>query len=123
MDGVRADRRGPDRVGVPIKGSGLTRVEWQSGDGRRWVSLCPTGTLPGDAERYPLVGPPDMAARLDALGLSGQVTVRIHNDLVANGLITAFDVLQAGARERISGAIQRALRLGVEEIVAAYTAE
>ena len=64
-----------------------------------------------------------MAARLGALGLSGQVAVRIHNDLVANGLITAFDVLQAGARERISGAIQRALRLGVEEIVAAYTAE
>jgi hypothetical protein len=96
-------------------------VSWQGEDGRRWVSLAPEGTGPEDAWRYPVVGPPDMTDRLRALGMGDVQAMRLHNELEAAGILTSRDVRTPGARERISAAIQHSLRVGVEEVVAAYT--
>lgn len=120
--GLQPDRGGPDRVGVPIKGSGLARIEWRGEDDRLWVSLAPEGTGALDAWRYPVAGPPDMLDRMVAMGMPPAMAVVLHNELHAAGILTARDVRAAGARERIAAALQRSMRLGVEEIVAAYTA-
>lgn len=90
----------------------LKRAEWTDPDGRRKVVLIPEES--DQAEMGIPVGPPP----LDELGLPLEIEVRLNNELVNRGILTAVDALRN--RAEISLALQSVLKLDADRIVQTY---
>lgn len=79
-------------------------------DGRMYVVQVPDDEL--DYSRGLVVGPPD----LDVLELPQDITDRLHNELFVRGLITKKRL----QREQVFAALQAALQVSTEKIIALY---
>lgn len=90
----------------------LKRASWTDSDGRNKVVLIPEDS--DQAEMGIPVGPPSLAE----LGLPLDIEVRLNNELVNRGILTAVDALKN--RAEISLAIQSVLKVDTDRIVQAY---
>lgn len=93
--------------------AGTERADYTDETGRTWAVLVPVGH-PEQAEMGMVIGPPD----LSDLGLPEAITVRLHNELHARGLLTGYDL--RGREREIVAALQAALRVDAQTILAAY---
>lgn len=94
--------------------SGNRVVVWTDSDGRKFNSVIPANAPDSAAPKGVKYGPPP----LTELGLPKDVSVRLHNELFAQGLFSFDDV-----RYRIgdiTSAIQQALRLDAQTVQTAY---
>lgn len=91
----------------------LKRASYIDPEGRKKVVLIPEES--NEAEIGIPVGPPP----LSELGLPLELEVRLNNELVNRGIITAIDALKN--RTEISLAIQSTLKLDVDRIIQMYT--
>ena len=91
----------------------LKRASWTDPEGRKRVVLIPEGREE-DAEMGIPVGPPSFAE----LELPSDMEIRLNNELVNRGILTAADALRS--RQEISLAIQSVLRLDVDRVVQMY---
>ena len=93
----------------------LKRTSWIDSDGRKKIVLLPDDTGEENAEMGIPLGPPSLAE----LDLPPELEVRLNNELVNRGIITAVDALKN--RAEISLAIQSVLKLDVNRIIQMYT--
>lgn len=93
----------------------MMSVTWTNkGEERRFVMLVPEGAPQNTWGAGIVVGPPD----LTDLGLSEEVTTRLHNELFARGIIRRDDA--RFHRAEVHAALQSALRIDAERIVQLY---
>lgn len=91
------------------------RVTYTDDTGRNWVVLVPKGR-PQDAPIGVVVGPPDLRLVFD--GVPDLILIRLHNELYARGLLTETDLRGRGGE--LQAAMQRAFRIDVQALLAAY---
>ena len=83
-------------------------------DGKEYVVLVPQDAEARDYSKGLIVGPPD----LSELGLPSELELRLHNELLNRGLITANDVRRHP--EAVIGAWQAALKVSGTELLNLY---
>jgi hypothetical protein len=81
---------------------------------RHYRVLVPDGAPPETWQRGIFLGPPD----LDSLGLSEEVTTRLHNELFNRGIMTAADANTR--RLDVQSALQYAMRVDAQSIINLY---
>lgn len=69
-----------------------------------------------------IIGPPVLDERILKLDVEG-ILVRLHNELLVRGIVTARDVRKPGAPKAITDAIRAATSpiISVSDVVAAYS--
>ena len=92
----------------------MRKVDYQDSKGRMTQRLVPDDAPDANARYGIVVGPPD----LDSLGLPQEVEIRLHNELFNRGLLTLDDVRKR--RPEIMAAVQAALKVDAESVMAAY---
>lgn len=90
------------------------QVDYIDKSGRKYKSLIPVGAPIGHASMGVLSGPPD----LTSLGLTDDMTMRLHNELYARGLVD-YSSVRSNLREVVS-AIMHAFGVDAQRIVALY---
>ena len=82
--------------------------------GRHYKVLVPDGAPIDTWSRGIVIGPPDT----DSLGLSEEVSTRLHNELFNRGIITAADANTR--RLDVQSALQYAMRVDAQSIINLY---
>lgn len=86
-------------------------------DGKEYVVLVPQDATEAQYERGLIVGPPD----LSSLGLPSELELRLHNELLNRGLITAKDARRHS--DAVMGAWQAALKVSVTDLLNLFSKE
>jgi hypothetical protein len=94
--------------------SGNRVVVWVDDMGRKYNSIIPANAGDSAAAMGVKYGPPD----LDALGLTKDASVRLHNELFDRGLFT-YEQVKRSLGE-VLGALQQALRVDAQTITTLY---
>jgi hypothetical protein len=89
-------------------------VDYTAPDGRKYKSLIPMTAPLSHASRGILIGPPD----LKSLGLSPEMTIRLHNELFERDLVD-YKSTRANLREVVS-AIMHTFSVDAQAIVSLY---
>jgi hypothetical protein len=92
----------------------LQRIIYTDTEGRKKIVLLPAGTPETEAEKGIPVGPPSLAE----LNLPTDIEVRLNNELFHRNLIEPRDLVRR--RQEVLYAIQSALKLDVDSILAVY---
>jgi len=116
-DPAANDRPGDVRL---IRPPELVNTPYTDDDGRPWIVLAPQDTTAFDLWRYPRVGPPAVAERLEAQGWPRDAANKVQANLIADGMLTARDMRRQGASEVIEQTVRRSLRASVQDILEMY---
>jgi hypothetical protein len=84
-------------------------------DGRKYKVLLPATAPESHARMGVRMGPPP----LDGLGLSSEMSVRVHNELFGLGILTYEDVKRRGLGT-VTQAIQSALKVDAQAVATLY---
>lgn len=91
----------------------MRQVTYTSSDGRKYEVLIPENAPDTDASKGIVIGPPVLQ-----LDLPDTLSVELHNQLHARGLLTLDDVRHH--RQEVYNALMRVLALDVDIIMAQY---
>lgn len=89
-------------------------------EGRTWVHLVPDANAAEAIHYYPRVGPPPIAAVLEAEGWPRDAANRVQAGLVADGILTLRDIKRPEMTARLDGILRRAVRGAVQTVIDAY---
>lgn len=92
----------------------MRRTQYIDEDGRKWAVDLPDGVSDESAAIGVPAGPPSLAS----LDLPLELEVRLHNQLFDRAVLTARDAKVK--RESVLSAIQHALKLDVQKVIAVY---
>ena len=102
-----------------IPAASLVHVAYVDEDGREWVHLAPQDA-DEDVSHYPRIGPPAVAAALEAEGWPRDAANRVQAGLVADGILTAADIKRPEVSAKVDGIIRRAARAAVQTVLDTY---
>lgn len=92
----------------------MRQASYEDSDGRKWAVWLPEDVPDSDASLGLPMGPPS----LEGLGLPLELEVRLHNNLVAAGLLTWADVKRN--RTGVVSAIRATLSPTTEQVLTLY---
>ena len=92
----------------------MRQSQYQDSAGRYYAVLLPDGLPDSDASLGILLGPPS----LKDLNLPETTEIALHNQLFSRRIFTVDDIKRR--RQDVTGAIQGALKLDVDRILAVY---
>lgn len=98
----------------------LRRFRWTDEDGREWVSLVPQDAPDNEAWRFARVGPPPVAAALEASGWPRPAANAVQAGLIDAGILTDADMRRRGVSEQVDGIVRRAVRGSVQTVIDAF---
>ena len=110
-----APARRPRREQDPAQQPGVAQTVYIDESGRRWAVLVPTGHE-HEAALGVVLGPPDVREVLPQL--PDALALRLHDELFNRGLWSAAQL--RGRAHEVQAALQAALRLDVQALLAAY---